>query len=173
VEVEVLCSWSNALIGLVGGFISTTVMTLTEIPSWKRWGPHGVFEWHENQILSNHLLRHFFNYSGRKEKKTTIHFKGIFLLHFLNGTIAGIAYPFLFYSVVSYLGISDFALIYMIGILYGIILWLLTPVPIHKPITGFSPWNHPVGRLPALASLGGHVVYGIVLGLFVETIAPR
>lgn len=133
-----MCSWSYALIGLVGGFISTIVMTLTEIPSWKRWGLHGVFEWHENQILSNRLLRHFSNYSGRKEKKTTIHFKGIFLLHFLNGTLAGIAYPFLFYSVFSYLRISDSASIYMIGILYGIVLWLLTLVPIHKPITGFS-----------------------------------
>ena len=172
-ELELLCSWSYALIGLVGGFISTTVMTLTEIPSWKRWGLHGVFEWHENQILSNRLLRHFSNYSGRKEKKTTVHFKGIFLLHFLNGTLAGIAYPFLFYSVFSYLRIYDSASIYMIGILYGIVLWLFTLVPIHKRITGFSPWNHPFGRLPALASLGGHVVYGIVLGLFVETIVPR
>jgi hypothetical protein len=87
------------------------------------------------------------------------------LLHFLNGNLAGIAYPFVFYSVFSYLRIYDSASIYMIGILYGIVLWLLTLVPIHKPITGFSPWNHPLGRLPALASLGGHVVYGIVLGL--------
>ena len=171
-EVEALCSWSYVLIGLVGGIISTTAITLTEIPSWKRWGLHGV-EWHENQILSIRLLRHFSNYSGRKEKKTTIHFKGIFLLHFLNGTLAGIAYPFLLFSVISYLRIPDFEPIYMIGILYGIFLWLLTLVPIHKPITGFSPWNHPFGRLPALASLGGHVVYGIVLGLFVETIVPR
>jgi hypothetical protein len=134
VEVEVLYSWSYALIGLVGGFISTTVMTLTEIPSWKRWGLHGVFEWHENQILSNRLLHHFSNYCGRKEKKTTIHFKGIFLLHFLNGTLAGIAYPFLFYYVASYLRISDFEPTYMVGILYGIVLWLFTLVPIHKRI---------------------------------------
>ena len=108
-----LFSWSYALIGLVGGFKSITVMTLTEIPSWKRWGLHGVLEWHENQILSNRLLRHFSNYSGRKEKVTNIHFKGIFFLHFLNGTLAGIAYPFLFYSVVSYLRISDFEPIYI------------------------------------------------------------
>jgi hypothetical protein len=38
-------------------------------------------------------------------------------------------------------------------------------VPIHKPITGFAPWNHPLGHLPALASLSGHLVYGLVLGL--------
>jgi hypothetical protein len=75
------------LIGLIGGIVSTSIMTLTEIPSWKRWGLHGVFEWHENQILSNRLLR----LSDRKG----IHFGGIFFLHFLNGTLAGIAFPFI------------------------------------------------------------------------------
>jgi len=28
-----------------------------------------------------------------------------------------------------------------------------------------SAWNHPLGHLPALASLSGHLVYGLVLGL--------
>ena len=60
--------------------------------------------------------------------------------------------------------------IYLPGTLYGFVLWLLTLVPIHKPITGLSPWNHPLGHLPALASLGGHIVYGIVLGAIVSTL---
>jgi hypothetical protein len=142
------------LIGLIGGVVSTSIMTLTEIPSWKRWGLHGVFEWHENQILSNRLLR----LSDRKG----IHFGGIFFLHFLNGTLAGIAFPFIV-SLFIFLGII--IPVYSLGILYGIVLWVLTLVPIHKPITGFSPWNHPLGHLPALASFGGHIVYGLVLGL--------
>lgn len=141
------------LIGLIGGIVSTSIMTLTEIPSWKRWGLHGVFEWHENQILSNRLLR----LSDRKG----IHFVGIFLFHFLNGTLAGIAFPF----IVSLLLLYSIIPVYSLGILYGLVLWILTLVPIHKPITGFSPWNHPLGHLPALASLSGHIVYGLVLGL--------
>jgi hypothetical protein len=160
--------WSYALIGLVGGIISTAVMTLTEIPSWKRWGLHGVFEWHENQILSSRLLRPFSDHTCKGENKTTIHFKGIFLLHFLNGTLAGIVFPFIVYFAIW--GIPNVVSIYLLGTLYGFVLWLLTLVPIHKPITGLSPWNHPLGHLPALASLGGHIVYGIVLGAIVSTL---
>jgi hypothetical protein len=160
--------WSYDLIGLVGGIISTAVMTLTEIPSWKRWGLHGVFEWHENQILSRRLLRPFSDHTCKGENKTTIHFKGIFLLHFLNGTLAGIAFPFIVYFAIW--GIPNVVSIYLLGTLYGFVLWLLTLVPIHKPITGLSPWNHPLGHLPALASLGGHIVIGIVLGAIVSTL---
>jgi hypothetical protein len=36
--------------------------------------------------------------------------------------------------------------------------------PIHKPITGLHPWNRPLGKGPALASLGGHALYGLMLG---------
>ena len=42
--------------GLVSGIIATAVMTLTEIPSWRKWGLVGVFEWHENQILATRFF---------------------------------------------------------------------------------------------------------------------
>ena len=142
-------------------------MTLTEIPSWRRWGLHGVFEWHENQILSNRLLRHFSYHIRKDENKTTIHFKGIFFLHFINGSLAGIAFPYIVYFVLTPLGASGIAQLYLLGILYGSILWLLTLAPIHRPITGLSPWSHPLGHLPALVSFGGHLVYGIVLAAIV------
>ena len=155
--------WSYALIGLVGGIISTAAMTLTEIPSWRRWGLHGVFEWHENQILSNRLLRPFSFHIRKNENNATIDFNGIFFLHFINGSLAGIAFPYIVYFVLAPLG----AQVYLLGLLYGSILWLLTLAPIHKPITGLSPWNHPLGHSPALASFGGHLVYGIVLAAIV------
>jgi hypothetical protein len=145
------------LIGLVGGLLSTTIMTLTEIPSWKRWGLYGVFEWHENQILSYRLLR----LSDIKE----IHFGGIFFLHFLNGTLAGIGFPFI---VSLFIFLDIIISIFLLGLLYGFVLWILTLVPIHRPITRFSPWNHPLGHLPALASLGGHIMYGLVLAFVIS-----
>jgi len=153
-----LSLWYSALAGLLGGIISTALMTIIEMHSWKRWGLHGVFEWHENQVIA---IRVFHLSESRK-----IHFKGIFFFHFLNGALAGIAFPFIassFTILIHY--ILPFSLF---GILYGIVLWILTLAPIHKPITGFSPWNHPLGRLPGLASLGGHVLYGIVLGIVVS-----
>jgi hypothetical protein len=45
------------VIGPLGGAVSTAVMTLTEIPSRKRWGLHGVFEWHENQVITRRLFK--------------------------------------------------------------------------------------------------------------------
>jgi hypothetical protein len=97
-----------------------------------------------------------------------IHFKGIFFFHFLNGTLAGIAFPFIVASFFTVFMNSGTSLL-LLGMLYGFVLWIITLVPIHKPITGFSPWNHPLGHMPALASLGGHIFYGLVLGFVVFT----
>ena len=148
---------SYFLIGLFGGIISTALMTLTEILSWRKWGLQGVFEWHENQAIANRL----FNISD--DKKNDIHFKGIFFFHFINGSLAGIAFPFIVSFFFSGF-INNIISLLLLGILYGFVLWIITLVPIHKPITGLSPWNHPLGHMPALASLGGHIVYGLVLG---------
>ncbi len=149
---------SYSIIGLLGGIISTALMTLTEIPSWKKWGLRGVFEWHENQIITRRL----FGLSDDKEKKYDIHFSGIFFFHFLNGSLAGIAFPFIVTFLFSGI-VNSVTLLLLLGVVYGFILWIITLVPIHKPLTGLSPWNHPLGHMPALASLGGHIVYGFVL----------
>jgi hypothetical protein len=144
------------LIGLLGGIVSTVIMTLTEIPSWKRWGLPGVFEWHENQVITRRLFK-------LSNDNNNINFKGVFFFHFLNGTLAGIAFPFIIASFFTTLVISSTSLL-LLGLLYGFALWIITLVPIHKPITGLSPFNHPLGHMPALASLAGHIVYGLVLG---------
>jgi hypothetical protein len=151
-----------AVVGLIGGIISTCFMTLIEVPSWRKWGLHGVFEWHENQVITIRLL----GLSSSKGKQKN-HFKAIFFFHFLNGTLAGIIFPyivlFLMYKTSNVFSFS------LLGVIYGIMLWIITLAPIHKPITGFSPWNHPLGRLPALTSISGHLVYGAVLGLMTVT----
>jgi uncharacterized membrane protein len=146
------------LIGLLGGIVSTVIMTLTEIPSWKRWGLPGVFEWHENQVITRRLFK-----LPNENNNNNTNFKGVFFFHFLNGTLAGIAFPFIVASFFTVL-INSILSLLLLGMLYGFVLWIITLVPIHKPITGFSPWNHPLGHMPAFASLGGHIVYGFVLG---------
>ena len=62
--------------GLLSGIASTAIMTLTEIPLWRRWGLHGVFEWHENQVITRRLFKLPNEYNN-------IHFKG-FLFHRLH-----------------------------------------------------------------------------------------
>lgn len=146
--------------GLIGGLVSTVVMTLTEIPSWRKWHLYGVFEWHENQVITRKL------FSISNDEKETIHIKGIFLFHFLNGTLVGIAFPFIIISLFPSF-INDIESSFLLGILYGFIVWIVTLIPIHKPITGLSPWNHPLGKWPVVASLEGHIVYGFILGLII------
>jgi hypothetical protein len=139
-------------LGILGSMVATIIMTLYEIPFWRKWGVRGVFEWHENQILT---IR-FFGIS-----RGVVPYRGIFSLHFLNGTLGGLLFPF----VVTYLvNPNSMMFVTLLGIVYGSLLWIITLVPIHKPITGLAVWNHPLGHYPALVSLGGHVVYGVVLG---------
>jgi hypothetical protein len=149
-----------AIYGLIGGLVSTAIMTLVEIPSWRKWHLQGVFEWHENQVI----IRKLFSIS--KDEKKTVHFKGIYFFHFLNGVLVGIAFPFIITSFFPSF-INDIVSLLLVGILYGFIVWIVTLIPIHKPITGLSPWNHPLGKWPAIASLGGHIVYGFILGLII------
>ena len=148
----------SVLIGLLGGVLSTIAMTISEIPSWKKWGLLGVFEWHENQMIITRLIHHSDN---DREK---VHFIGIFSLHFLNGALAGMVFPFVV-SVFTFLTVVTMSVTVLLGMIYGFALWILTLVPIHKPITRFSPWNHPLGHMPALASLSGHIIYGLVLSI--------
>ena len=139
--------------GLVSGIIATAVMTMSEIPSWRKWGLWGVFEWHENQILSTR----FFHIA-----RNQLNFKYIFFLHFLNGSLAGIAFSVML-SILNIPITQDYTL--ALSVLYGFTLWITTLVPIHKPITGHSLWNHKLGHLPSIASLIGHLIFGLVLGI--------
>jgi hypothetical protein len=75
----------------MAGILSTAAMTVTEMPSWKRWGIYGIFEWHENYIITKRLHRRF---SNTIEKGAENHFKAIFFFHFLNGALAAIAFPY-------------------------------------------------------------------------------
>lgn len=81
-------------------------------------------------------------------------------------------YPFIVVSFFTAVVSSTVSLL-LLGMLYGFVLWIVTLVPIHKPITGFSPFNHPLGRMPALASLGGHIVYGLILGFMIFAFMPN
>lgn len=139
-------------IAFLGGLFATLLMTVAEIPSWKRWGLRGVLEWHENQILSAKFF---------KLDKSILHLKKIFLLHFAKGGLGGIGFLLALWLFPIALGNLLFS-----GAVYGIFLWIVTLVPIHKPITGISIWAHPDGMIPTIASLVGYVVYGIMIGYF-------
>ncbi|HSF28745.1 MAG TPA: hypothetical protein VD699_06010 [Nitrosopumilaceae archaeon] len=138
----------NVLTSFAFGLVATAAMTSIEVVFWKRWGLEGVFEWHENQVITERVLK----ISKRP------HFAGIFFWHFLNGGLGGVGF-----FILSSIFPNVMPIILYTG--FGFFLWLVTLIPIHKPITGLDPWNHPLGKIPPLASLGGHFVYGVVLGI--------
>ena len=93
--------------------------------------------------------------------RRVVQYREIFFLHFLNGTLGGLLFPFV---ITYFVNPHSMMFVTLSGIVYGLLLWIITLVPIHKPITDLAVWNHPLGHFPALVSLGGHVVYGVVLG---------
>lgn len=146
---------STFFVAFLIGLFATLIMTLVEIPAWRRFGLRGVLEWHENQVLSAKFFR---------LDESSLHVRGIFVLHFANGGLGGVGFA-LALVVFSFATNIIFA-----GIAYGMFLWLATLIPIHKPITGITPWRHPDGVIPVITSLIGHLVYGVVVGSVFTTI---
>lgn len=146
--------WYGLMLGAIGGLLGTVVMSVIEIIPWRKWGLPGVFEWHENQMLIVRFLR-------LENDEACLHYLGIFGLHLTNGILGGIG----FYFAIEFIDILTILPIPLSAVLYSFFLWIVTLVPIHKPITGLNPWNHPLGHGPALASLAGHFAYGLILSL--------
>ena len=140
--------------GLEAGVVSTAFMTAIQTVFWKKWGLSGVLEWHENQMIWRRL---------RGSDRSTLSFFGIFSLHFLNGGLAAAPFPL----VVALLPSLTVVPLVATGVLYGILLWILTLFPIHRPITGVWLTNHPQGFLPVAASFLGHLIYGVSLSLLI------
>jgi hypothetical protein len=152
--------WYGLMLGALGGLFGTLVMSAIEVIPWRRWGLPGVFEWHENQMLIVKFLK--------SRHDPSLHYLGIFGLHLTNGLLGGIA----FYLAIRFIGFLVILPLPLLGIVYGFFLWSATLIPIHKPITGLYPWNHPLGHGPALVSLAGHFAYGLVLSLLFLDFIP-
>jgi len=76
--------------------------------------------------------------------------------HFAFGGIAGVAFL---------LGIGLLLLPSApSGVAFGLSLWIGTML-LHEWATAVDPWRNEMGRTPVLASLAGHLAYGILLGL--------
>lgn len=136
------------IMGLAVGLFATAAITLTEIPMWRRWAMDGVPEWEMNQALMARLLH-------RSPDPLVVEGQ---LLHFLQGGLLGILFavvvPLLPWSLNRFLA----------GLAYGLVLWTISLV-ILKPITGRGVGDNPLGRIPFLGSLLGHLLYGAILGL--------
>lgn len=141
-------SINEALIGFMAGCIATGIISIVQYPFWRRWGMLGVLEWHENQCIMSMLL---------KKSPERLTREGL-ILHFLNGGLAALFYPL----IVRYLSLTNVDP-NLLGISFGLLLWILTLAPIHKQVTGVAITRHPLGHKPILLSLVAHVVYGLIV----------
>ncbi|MGD0422071.1 MAG: DUF6789 family protein [Candidatus Bathyarchaeia archaeon] len=135
--------------GLVAGLGATAVMTLSEYPIWRRWGMEGVSEWHLNQVIMGRMMN---------RSPPSVVAPGL-LLHFVHGGLAGIIFTLLLPEISSIPTIEA-------AIGFGIVLWIIALI-IMKPVTGIELRRHPLSILPLIVSLGGHILFGLILGLAV------
>jgi hypothetical protein len=155
-EYNYMVDYYSVFLSILAGLFSTLMMSLFELPFWRKWGLEGVLEWHENQVLYSKFF---------KTDVSQINFPGIFFLHFVNGGLGGLGFYFLL-NLVPFLS----TMIFYVGMLYGLVLWVLTLLPIHKPITGIDPFKHPLGLGPAVTSIIGHLLYGSILSVLLMLI---
>ncbi|MDT7878761.1 MAG: hypothetical protein RQ862_09430 [Candidatus Caldarchaeales archaeon] len=86
----------------------------------------------------------------------------------LNGGLAAMVYVAAAVSLGLVLYIDPLVL----GILYGVVLWILTLYPIHEPITGISIHRHPLRHKPIILSILVHIVYGVA-PTYVDSVGPH
>ncbi len=80
------------------------------------------------------------------------------MMHFINGTVIfPLIYVFAIYPVLP-------AKPWIRGALWGVALWILSQAVVMPMMGGGFFSSHMGGRMAAVASLMGHVVYGVVLG---------
>tara|TARA_B100001750_G_C15313306_1_gene498409 strand:+ start:40 stop:504 length:465 start_codon:yes stop_codon:yes gene_type:complete len=139
--------FTYVLTGIISGILSTSIMLLFEIPFYRYWGIRGVYELHESEMMICKLLKRTF-----QNKISTL---GI-IIHIINGSL--LAIPF-----VVFMSVLNIIPTVLIGISYAVFIWFVTLLPVHKIITGESIQENPYGYKPALVSIFGHFVYGIVL----------
>jgi len=130
--------------GFAAGLVATLAMLPAEISMLRRFGPRGVYEWHEIQASLAHR-----GWGSDAEF--------ILLLHGLAGGVAGL----LFAIAVSLVRLDVDLVLQGLGL--GVLMWLITLV-IHGPITSVRPWRNDMGRGPVAASLLGHLLFSAALG---------
>lgn len=143
--------------GLVAGLGATACMTLWELFFYRRYGLEGALDWHINQCALSRL-------NGRAPNENLI--AGL-AIHGAVGGAVGIG----FQVIASRLALGR-GLVLLAGVLLAVSLWLML-LPLRRIFTGLTPFGGRLRSIPTVASLLGHVLFGIVLGLFTSASGSR
>jgi len=139
----------RALLGLLAGLAATGCMTLWEVLLFRKYGLPGCLDWDINQ--------HFLSRLNRREPQANLRL-GL-VVHGIVGVAVGIGFSWLVPP-------RSTCALTLTGELVGVALWLLL-LPLRKVFTGLGPRDGPLGIVPVLASLLGHLAFGLIMGAVV------
>ena len=136
---------SSALVGLWAGLAATACMTGWEILFFRRYGLEACLDWEVNQHLITKV-------NGKAPEANMP--EGL-AMHFIVGIVVGIGFALITrkYSAAAVMSIA---------VILGLLLWALL-LPMRRLVAGQGLRDDRLGWLPALVSLVGHVIYGVVL----------
>jgi len=139
----------SLLLAAPAGFLAAVLITVVELPFWKRWGMSGVAEWQVNQVLVSKLL-----------KKSNARYS--VASHLFHGTILG----GVFRAILFYFPSGNEMLILTESLVFSLILWLITPLATKSLFENAGGIK--ITRIGIVSSLTSHLVYGIALGLLLQ-----
>ena len=154
---------SEVIEAAIAGLAAAILMTLSELPFWKKWGMSGVGEWQvDNVIYSRIILR----------RTNLIEEKGFpwktVGTHLLNGIIASIAFRLLLQTFYVFIPDARLSVLYDTTV-YSFVLWVLFPVMGRTTFESLGRIR--ISNRGLLVSLLSHIVYGIFLGLFLTLLS--
>jgi hypothetical protein len=137
------------------GFLGAAIMTIVEIPFWKKWGLEGVADWQVNAVLVSKLIG----------KSKSVNEVGLFWINaskLSHGVAAGLVFRLLLSVIFWLIPVSNMLLL-LGAVVYSIALWVIFLVIGRK--TFESVGGIRITRVGLLSGLLTLIAYGIVLGL--------
>ncbi len=140
------------------GLGSASAMTLTEFPFWKKWGMTGVAEWQMNWVIVSRLR-------GISSRNRQPEIPFVIASHLSHGVAASIVFSILLPLSFSVFPAAKLS-IPLDALLYSLLLWVIFSVMLRTTFEVLGRIE--ISTRGTLVALLSHVVYGVLLGLFVS-----
>ena len=148
--------WPGIPLAAIAGFGAAILMTLFELPFWKKWGLEGVAEWQMNSVIVSKTVR-------RSRRTAEAPISQMIGGHLFHGTVAGILFG-LFLPFIAPLATSMLAIL-LAALLYSSVLWAIFSIMLRGRFEAAGGVR--ISNRGVLVALLSHLVYGFFLGLFV------
>ena len=146
----------EVLLAAIAGFGAAILMTLFEIPFWRKTGLEGVAEWQMNSVIVSKIRRR----SSHDQRSSISWIIGGHLFH---GSVAGIVFG-LFLPLIVLVSTLKLAIL-LSAIVYSIILWIIFSIVLRGTFEAAGGIR--ISNRGVFVALLSHLVYGFILGLLI------